>query len=67
MPLINFEISFQLKLSKNPFLSLVLHVTNQVPEFKMTDTKLYIPIVVLSAQDNAKLLKQLQPGFYKNN
>ena len=36
---------------------------NQVPEFKTTDTKLYIPVVTLSNQDNVKLLKQLEPGF----
>ena len=31
---------------------------NQVPEFKITDTKLYVPVVTLSTQDNVKLLKQ---------
>ena len=35
----------------------------QVPEFKITDTKLYIPLVPLSTQDNVKLLKQLEPVF----
>ena len=35
----------------------------QVPEFKITDTKLYIPVVHLSTQDNVKLLKQLEPVF----
>ena len=29
----------------------------------ITDTKLCIPIVLLSTQDNAKLLEQLKPGF----
>ena len=32
-------------------------------KFKITDTKLYVPIVTLSTQDNAKLLRQLKPGF----
>ena len=36
---------------------------NQVPEFKITDTKLYVPVVTLSTQDNVKLLKQLESGF----
>ena len=28
-----------------------------------TDTKLYIPVVILSAEDNAKLLQRLNSGF----
>ena len=32
-------------------------------KFAITETKLYIPVVTLSAQDNAKLLKQLKSGF----
>ena len=31
--------------------------------FAITDTKLYVPVVTLSTQDNAKLLQQLKPGF----
>ena len=27
---------------------------NQVPEFKITDTKLYVPVITLSTQDNVK-------------
>ena len=40
---------------------------NQVPEFKITDTKLYVPVVTLSTQDNVKLLKQLESGFKRTN
>ena len=29
----------------------------------ITDTKLYVPIVTLSTQDNTKLLEQLKSGF----
>ena len=29
----------------------------------MTDTKLYVPIVILSTQDNAKLLQQSKSDF----
>ena len=36
---------------------------NQVPTFTITDTKLSVPVVTLSTQDNAKLLKQLKSGF----
>ena len=31
--------------------------------FKITDAKLYVPIVTLSAEDNAKLSKLLSEGF----
>ena len=32
-------------------------------QIKITDTKLYVPIVTLSTQDNSKPLQQLKPGF----
>ena len=32
-------------------------------KFKITDTKLYVPVVTLLTQDNAKLLQQLKSGF----
>ena len=32
-------------------------------KFKITETKLYVPVVTLSTQDNAKLLQQLESGF----
>ena len=38
-------------------------VTNQVPTFTITDTKLYVPAVTLPTQDNSKLLEQLKSGF----
>ena len=31
--------------------------------FKITNTKLYLPIVTLSSKDNVKLAKLLQEGF----
>ena len=36
---------------------------NQVPTFTITETNLYVPVVTLSTQDNAKLLPQLKSGF----
>ena len=36
---------------------------NQATQFATTDTKLYVPVVTVSAQDNAKLLQQLKSGF----
>ena len=32
-------------------------------KFEITDTKLYVPVVTLSTQDNAKLLQQLKSDF----
>ena len=32
-------------------------------KFKITEIKLYVPVVTLSTQDNAKLLQQLESGF----
>ena len=39
------------------------NVANQGATFKITERKLYVPVVTLSTQDNAKLLTQLKPGF----
>ena len=36
---------------------------NQEPKFAITDTKHYVPIVTLLAENNAKLLRQLKTGF----
>ena len=62
MPLINCEISLQLKWSKDCFL-VAGTIANQVPTSTLTDTKCYVPVVTLSSQDNVKLLKQLESGF----
>ena len=37
--------------------------SNQATMFEVTDTKLYVPVVPLSTQDNAKLLQQLKSVF----
>ena len=59
MPLINCEVSLFLTWSSTCV------ITNSTGEgrFKITDTKLYVPVVTLSTQDNAKLLQQLKSGF----
>ena len=62
MSLINCEISLQLKWSKNCVL-VAGTAANQNPYFKMTETKLYVPVVTLSTQDNIKLLKELESRF----
>ena len=38
-------------------------VANENVKFEITDTKLYVPVVTLSTQDNSKLLQQLNSGF----
>ena len=38
-------------------------VNNQVPTFTITEANLYVPVVTLSTQDNAKLLPQLKSSF----
>ena len=38
-------------------------VANQGATFALTDTKLYVPVLALSTQDNVKLLDQLKLGF----
>ena len=36
---------------------------NHSATFSITDTKLYVPVVTLPSQDNAKQLEQLKSGF----
>ena len=59
MPLINCEINLILSWSS----TCVLFNSTDEGRFKITDTKLYVPVVTLSTQDNAKLLQQLKSGF----
>ena len=33
------------------------------PTFKITETKLYVPVVILSTEDDNKVLGQLKSGF----
>ena len=56
MPLINCEISLLLTWSTNCVISSAIRKT----EFIVIDTKLYVPVVSLSNEDNIKLLKQLE-------
>ena len=44
-------------------LQIYTNVANQNPTFAITETKLYVAVVTLSTQDNAKLLQQLKLGF----
>ena len=62
MPLINCEVELILNWSANCVI-IYTNVNNQVPTFTITETNLYVPVVTLSTQDNAKLLPQLKSGF----
>ena len=59
MPLINCEVSLILTWSSN---CVITNFTG-AGKFQITETNLYVPVVTLSTQDNAKLLQQLKSGF----
>ena len=79
MPLINCEINLILTWSEkcvwsrkatrdavptqggNPVVAGIDNPTNTT--FKITDTKLYVPVVTLSTENDKKLLEQLRTGF----
>ena len=58
MPLINCKVQLSLKWYEN---------TNvNTTTFKITDAKLYVPIVTLSVEDNTKLIELLNKGFERS-
>ena len=59
MSLINCEVEIILTWSAN-CVTIYTDVANQVPTFTIAETNLYVPVVTLSIQDNAKLLPQLK-------
>ena len=59
MPLINCEISLISSWSHKCVLSNDIKATT----FAITETTLYVPVVTLSTQDNAKRLQKLKPGY----
>ena len=62
MPLINCEIELILDLTAD-CVTTYTNINNHVPTFTITEANLYVPVVTLSTQDNAKLLLQLKSGF----
>ena len=59
MSLINCEINLFLTSSK-----MCVIIYNDVENQRaMTNTTIYVPVVTLSTEDNAKLLQQLKSGF----
>ena len=59
MPLINCEVNLILTWSS----TCVITNSNGAGTFAITDTKLHVPVVTLSTQENTKFLQQLKPGF----
>ena len=59
MPLINCEVNLISTWSS----TCVITNSTGAGRFKITDTKLYVPVVTLSTQDNTKLLRQLKSGL----
>ena len=55
-PLINCETNLILSWSENCFI-MADAIDSQVPTFAINDTKLYVPVVTLPTQGNAKLLE----------
>ena len=62
IPLINCKVELSLRWYKNCILSNV--AVNSI--FKITDAKLYVPIVTIKTEDNAKLSKLLTEGFKRS-
>ena len=65
MPLINCEINLVLTWSTNCVI-VSTNVANQNATFEITETKLYVPVVTLSTQDNSELLQQLKKVISRN-
>ena len=72
MPLINWKVELSLNWIKNCVLtsaalgSIANATGADSATFKITDAKLYIPIVTLSAENNTKLSKLLSEGFKRS-
>ena len=58
MPSINFKVELSLKWYERCLLT-----APTIATFRITDAKLYVPIVTLSIEDNSKLTKLLNEGF----
>ena len=59
MPLINYEVNLVLTWSS----TCVITDSNGAGTFAITHTKLYVPVVTSSTQENTKLLQQLKSDF----
>ena len=61
MPLINCKVELSLRWIENCVLTAVDNANKLI--FKITDAKIYVPIVTFSMEDNSKLPKLLNEGF----
>ena len=61
MPLINCKVEFSLKWYEK----CILFSSGTAAAFKITDTKLYVPVVTLKTEDNTKLSKLLLSEGFK--
>ena len=59
MPLTNCEVNLILTWSS----TCVITNSNGIGTFAITDTKLYVPVVTLSTQENINLRQQIKSGF----
>ena len=59
MPLISYQINLILTWSEGCVISSATGAT----KFKITNTKLYVPVLIFSTQDNEKLLEQLNSSL----
>ena len=64
MALINCKVELSLKWIENCVLNTTANANKAT--FAITDAKLYVPIVTLSIEDNAKLSKLLREGFRRS-
>ena len=62
MPLINCKVELSLSCNKNCILPNAANDST----FEMTDTKLYVPVVTLKTENNAKLSEILSKGFERS-
>ena len=62
MPLINCEVNLILTWSSTCVIASVI-VANQAATFAITDTKLYVPVVTLSTQEDTKIPSTIKIRF----
>ena len=62
IPLINCKVQLSLSWYPNCVLTSLAGASN----FTITDAKLYVPVVTLSIEDNAKLTKLTREGFKRS-
>ena len=62
MPLIKCEVNLIFTWSSTCVIASVI-IANQAATFAITDTKLYVPVMTLSTQENTKIFQQLKSGF----